>query len=225
MIRYALLLAILSTPPAFAEDSSFDVSMGGQKLGRVIYSGQSDGKGQAQIRAVFNNTPLGVFDGTYDASSRPVGNKGEVNYRGLSKSSGKTRDVSITSNAKGRAIAVTISPDKDKTAFSNLANVTVEGLLNPVLTFGRLATSTTCPKAFKIYDARRIIQVTPRASKKVDDVLTCNLDYTVVAGPGHLSPFRFTSLKLTLTYDPTRIKTGPSRFTLRVGIFEVTFSR
>lgn len=225
MIRHAILLAFLTASPTLAEERAFDVSMGGQKLGQVIYSGQPDGREPAQIRAVFNNTPLGVFNGSYEASSRPAGNTDEVIYRGNSKSNGKTRDVSVTTNGKGRVLAVEIFPEKDRTAFSDLANVTVEGLLNPVLTFDRLTSGTSCPKAFKIYDARRIIQVTPRASEKVEDVLTCLLDYKVIAGPGHLSPFRFTSLKLKLTYDPTRFKTGPSSFTLRAGIFEITFSR
>jgi hypothetical protein len=47
------------------------------------------------------------------------------------------------------------------------------------------------------------------------------MQYRVVAGPGHLSPFRFTALDLTLTYGKTGglagidISTGPFRVSLR----------
>jgi hypothetical protein len=98
-------------------------------------------------------------------------------------------------------------------------------VLNPVAGFGQFLGQNTCPKAFMLYDGRRVVQVTPKSEATTDGVKTCKLDYRVILGKGHLSPLYFKNIAVTVTFDPRVTPSGPSALVMRSGLFGVEFRR
>lgn len=214
----AACLACLSLP-AQAADQTYRIYLGGLELGWFRYSGAPD---DARISSRFDNTPLGVFNGSYEGASRS--RAGGVLYRGKSLSSNKNREVEIIQSRKGRVSEVTISPTKDQTSYSSPTAVP-DGVMDPVAGFGQLLSQQYgCPGAFQLYDGRRVVQVTPK-SETGGPVNTCVMDYRVVLGKGHLSPLYIKNITVTVTFDPAVAETGPSVLSLRSGLFGVEFRR
>jgi hypothetical protein len=213
-----LILALLSAP-AQAADQTYKVYLGGMELGWLRYSGTLN---NARLTSLFDRTPLGVFDGTYEGSSRA--RSGGAIYRGKSVSTNKNREVEIISDRSGQVTQTTITPDKDRTELSIPAAVP-RGVLDPVAGFGQfLQQKSGCPKAFKLYDGRRVVQVAPKAATS-GAVTSCVMDYSVILGKGHLSPLYIKHITITMEYDPAIATVGPSVMKLRSGIFGVEFRR
>lgn len=220
MLRASIcLLCLVLALPAQAADQSYKVFLGGTELGWFRFSGTAN---NARIASIFNNTPLGVFNGGYEGESRVQ--SGQTVYRGKSNASSKTRDVEIRLTA-GTVTETTIAPEKDRTGYSDPATLPA-GLLDPVAAFSQfLLQKNACPPAFKLYDGRRVVQVTPKSADLVGAVRTCVMDYQVVLGKGHLSPLGIKHLTVTVTFDPSVAKTGPSQLSLQTGPFGVMFQR
>lgn len=217
MLRLAVFLMLLSSPAQ--ADQNYKVFLGGQQLGWLRYEGNAQA---ARMSSLFDNTPFGVFNGSYQGESRS--GKAGVAYRGKSLSSHKNREVEIRGDATGRVTEVVVVPQKDMTALSVPAEVPL-GVLDPVAGFGRLLGQSTCPEAFQLYDGRRVVQVTPGKTTDVAGVTTCFLDYRVVQGKGHLSPLYIKDITIKMVFDPAVAETGPSVMTLRSGLFAVEFRR
>lgn len=217
-ILVAVILAMLALPVQ-AADQTYKVYALGIDLGTFRYSGTPQ---NARIISQFDNTPLGVFNGSYEGDSRV--RSGGMIYHGKSVSSNKNREVEITTTAAGRVADITVSPAKDRTAYSDPAELP-DGLLNPVAGFAQFLGQNTCPQAFKLYDGRRVVQVTPKSESTSGAVKTCVLDYRVILGKGHLSPLYFKTIAVTVTFDPSIAKTGPSALVMRSGLFGVEFRR
>jgi hypothetical protein len=198
---------------------NFKVYLGGNQLGWLKYEGR---EGDARLSSVFDNTPFGVFNGSYAGESRR--RAGGTAYRGKSLSSSKDREVEIRSDSTGRMTEVAISPATDRTALSDAA-VVPDAVLDPVAGFGRLIGQKTCPAAFQLYDGRRVVQVTPGKTTVSAGVTTCQMDYRVVQGRGHLSPLFIKDISMKMVFDPAVAAVGPSLLTLRSGIFVVEFRR
>lgn len=218
MLERAALLLVLAASPAVAEQS-YTVFLGGHQLGTLRY----DPGATAELRSIFDGTPLGVFDGGYEGRSRQTSGQA-ARYEGKSSAKRKSRAVEIATDRAGQVVEVTIIPEKDRTALSDPAEVP-EGVLNPVAGFGRLVSGSTCPEAFKLYDGRRVIAVSPGKSSTDGPVTTCWMDYRVILGPGHLSPLYIKSIDIKMVFDSSNAKIGPQEFTLRSGVFEVAFRR
>lgn len=217
MLRLVALMMLFSTPAQ--ADQSYKVFLGGQQLGWLRYEG---GGANARLSSLFDNTPLGVFNGSFEGQSRRNG-AGTV-YRGKSLSSNKNREIEIRTDPKGRVAEVVVSPQKDQTPLSDPGAVPA-GVLDPVAGFGRLIGQNGCPDTFQLYDGRRVVQVTPGKTTKAGDVTTCLMDYRVVQGRGHLSPLYIKDISLRLVFDPAIATNGPSLLTLRSGLFAVEFRR
>jgi hypothetical protein len=211
MLKVAVLL-LLATPAA--AEQAFDVFLGGHQLGWLRYSGT---EGRAELTSLFDRTPLGVFDGTYEGASTGR------DYRGISQSSNKTRTVEIRQH-QGRVTEVAITPEKDRTDLSTPAAVPA-WVLDPVAGFGRLIAQSRCPDAFRLYDGRRVITVSPGKTSTTAGVTTCDMAYQVTQGRGHLSPLYVRNISIKMVFDPAIAATGPSLITLRSGIFAVEFRR
>jgi hypothetical protein len=217
---FAAIAIILFAVPAQAADQNYKVYLGGRELGWFRYSGNI---GKASISSLFDNTPFGVFDGSYSGQSR--NRAGGVVYQGKSVSSNKNREVEIIQARLGRVSAVTISPEQDLTDYS-LPSAVPDGVLDPVAGFSRfLSAQESCPAAFQIYDGRRVVQVVPKSQNIEGAVRTCVMDYQVVLGKGHLSPLYIRHITVTITFDPAIAATGPSLLSLRTGLFAVEFRR
>ncbi|MGJ8615319.1 MAG: hypothetical protein ACSHWS_00675 [Sulfitobacter sp.] len=228
LIRWALCgLAAFCALCAFGESSAqaqtFEVKLGDKSLGTLAYSRDSKGE---NLRSALNNTPLGVFNGTFAASSQQVQSSSGASahkYRSISKSSRKTRQIGLVVEA-GRAVEVVIEPSSQRTALSDVKNVP-QGVIDPVGGIGHLIGARGCPKAFTIYDGRRAIRLQPNGAKRDADLLTCAIQYKVIAGPGHLSPLYISSVKMQVQYDLSGSQQRLSRMQLGSGLFNLVLNR
>ena len=208
---------------SLAQAQTFDVNLGNKKLGSLTYGRAAKGE---TLRSNLNNTPLGVFNGTFKASSRPIqsssGTKAQK-YQSLSKSSRKTRKITLLI-AAGRAVETGIDPATERTDLSDINRVPRD-VIDPVGAIGRLILAQGCPKEFTIYDGRRAIRLKPNGSKKEADLLTCAIQYKVVAGPGHLSPLYISSVKMQVQYDFSSDRQELTQMKLGAGLFSLVLSR
>ncbi len=186
----ALALALTS---AMAQAETFSVQLAGRDLGSLTYQGGAS----PALQSSLNNTPLGVFNGTFTATSEST--SAGQQYRGISQSSRKNRDISVLFS-EGRAIDTVITPTSEMTSLSNVAAVPV-GVMDPVGAFGQFVGAKRCPAAFRFYDGRRAILLQPVGQAEVAGQLVCDMSYRVSDGPGHLSPLYIKSISVNLVYD------------------------
>jgi len=156
----------------------------------LVYS--QDGAKEA-MRSTLDNTPLGVFNGTFE------GITDGVHYRSISVSSRKTRDIAVRFD-HGVAVETVISPEDERTDLS-VASAAPPAVIDPVATFGRFVNASGCPAAFRVYDGRRAVLVQPTNEVTNGTELQCEMSYHVTHGPGHLSPFYLKWISVALTYD------------------------
>ncbi|MGC1494784.1 MAG: hypothetical protein WA790_03175 [Sulfitobacter sp.] len=202
---------------------TLEVTLGGKNLGTLTYSKTAKIE---KLRSSLDNTPLGVFNGTFSASARStVSSTGmtERKYQSISKSSRKTRKVAIFTS-DGRVIETSVTPQTEMTKLSEPTRVPA-GVVDPVGAIGRLMWARGCPKALTIYDGRRAIALTPNGSMTADDQLICALKYNVVAGPGHLSPLYISKVKMQIQYDLTNGKQKLTQIKMGSGLFNLVLKR
>lgn len=217
MLSIALMLSATT-----AQAETFSVSLGKVTLGQLAYS---DSSGGTTLKARLNNTPLGVFDGTFNGTAKPatVANGGAtMHYTGISKSSRKSRTVEV-GFAKGRAVDTKVTPASEATPLSDPAKAP-KNITDPARAIGMLINSTGCPARINIYDARRAIALIPTGAEAKNGKLICNVAYKVTAGPGHLSPLKIANAKMQITYDTAK---GQSlrQITLGSGPFNLVLER
>lgn len=207
---------MLAAAPLGAQ--TFAVTLGGATLGQLSYElrGQT-----ATLRSTFDNTPLGVFNGTFAGTSR--GSAATSTFTGESRSSRKSRIVTVEIS-EGRARETRVTPEHERTELSDVAMVPA-GVRDPVRVIGALIGSAGCPPQVQMYDGRRVVRLSPLAEARAGDVLTCELGYRVIAGPGHLSPLRITSARMQLRYATSAGAQQLRQLTLSSGLFSVTLTR
>ena len=215
MTRMPLIaaLTVLIAGPAVAQSQSYAMMLGNRQLGTLSFDGSGS---NVDLLSRLDNTPLGVADGTFEATARDTG--GAVSYTSRNRGS-KTRDIAITRQG-GRVAAVTIEPADDMTDVSQPAQVPA-GTMTPAEVFGTLANGTTCPNPLAMYDGRRVVQLATTAMDADGDTVTCALSYRVVAGKGHLSPFNFKSLSMSVIYRAKSL----AQITVSAGGFDVNLVR
>lgn len=216
-ILCAAIFCIVLGAPASAQ--SFSVALGNNILGQLKYSDQG---GRETLVSNLNNTPMGVFNGTFKGTSRGVAAGRE--FIGQSVSSRKTRTITTITKG-GRAIQTTVTPTSEETKLSNVANVPA-GLIDPVMAVGWLIqTGKGCPSTLHIYDGRRAIALTPTGQTAQNGMLTCDIAYTVFAGPGHLSPLKISKAKMQLNYAIDGTEQRLTHIRMGSGIFRLVLTR
>ncbi|MEO0917808.1 MAG: hypothetical protein AAFY31_12640 [Pseudomonadota bacterium] len=202
---------------AFAE--TFVVRLGERDLGTMTF--QRDGDAM-RLRVSLNNTPLNLFDGTLDASSRPVRMaNGDIRRQllALSDTTRKNREISVIFD--GDVVTdVVVNPASEKTPLSVAENVPI-AVIDPVRAFGQIVSGQQCPGLMQIYDGRRAVRLTTMQSTLSGDIVRCDVAYRVIAGPGHLSPLSFKNATVALFYDAQRF----ANLTVTAGPFSITFVR
>lgn len=200
MLLRAFAALVLLAAPAIAE--RFDVRLGGAVVGHLDYT-------PGRISSALTNTPLGAADGTFEAALLPAAD-GTL-YR-AANSAGRRIDVLF---ANGVVRDTTVTPASEATALSDPKAVP-RGILDPITGFGRFAEARDCPPAFRMYDGRRAILVSPRDRAAEGGTITCRYDYTVTHGPGHVRPFRIRNLRLDAVYAGRlqRLSIGAGPFTV-----------
>lgn len=216
-VRFGAVLLALSITAGATQAQTFRATLGDRVIGTLTY----DGGATQTLRTVLDNTPLGVGDGTFEGVTRAAktsDGRRVIQYVGTSRSSRKGRKISVLLDG-GRVIQTEITPDSERTALSDPAAVPAN-VMDPVSALARLIRAKSCPAAFRLYDGRRAIRISPVRSRQWGGLRTCEMHYDVIVGPGHLSPFGFKALTLDLTYDSNgllamEIRTGPFRLYLR----------
>ncbi len=215
-MKFAPLLCVITLAcPAGAE--TFNVSLGGKSLGTLSYA--KKGK-TSTLTSILSNTPLGVFNGNFQGSS--VGSLNSSTFIGTSKSSRKQRVVNVEIS-KGKPISTTVTPAKEQTDQSNVAQVQ-HGVIDPIRAISQLITAKDCPPPMRLYDGRRVVSLAPSSRQHSSTALTCDVNYQVIAGPGHLSPLRISSAKMRLSYDLTGAQQSLRQIKISSGIFSLSLT-
>ncbi len=215
MTRLPLFAALLFlvTGPALAQSQSYAMTLGNRQLGTLTF----DGSGQnVHLLSSLDNTPLGVADGTFEATTKTEGEA--VAYKGINRGS-KTRDIAIA-RQNGAVREVSVAPTNEMTDMSDASKVPV-GTLTTAEVFGALANGTTCPNPMAMYDGRRVAQLTTTAMVQTGDTVTCEMSYRVIMGKGHLSPFNFKSFSMQAIYTTGAL----TQVTVSAGGFNVNLIR
>ncbi|MFV0491185.1 MAG: hypothetical protein ACK5M4_05165 [Pseudorhodobacter sp.] len=197
LMRWFLACLFLIAPPAMAE--SWQVILGDRVLGELEYSRSGARK---FLSTRLNNTPLGVFNGTFEARSGPATTEEGLivtQYISEGKSTRKHRVISVLS-LDGRVRDIVIQPPGEATELSIPSAVPVP-VLDPVEAFAALSASRDCPAPLRFHDGRRVVGIATQSRQVTGGKLRCAMNYRVTAGPGHLSPLRFTALDMVLVYS------------------------
>lgn len=192
-----LLMALLAAPAA-AHADTFQAFLGSRPIGTLETSAQGE---SATLATRLENTPFGVADGAFEATSAPARTAdGETVVQYLSRSAFTTssRTVSILF-AAGRVAETTIDPEADRSELSEPAAVPA-GVVDLAQAFARLASAGGCPGLLLVYDGRRVGQLATESSEAVPEGTLCHASYDIVAGPGLLSPLGVRSFDLEITY-------------------------
>ena len=207
-MRLAFVLALLAST---ASAETFNLSLGGSSIGSMTFDGST-------LRSSVTDSPMGVANGAFLASSRRVQQAdGSVVTQYLSEAPRKNRTISVLHDG-GRAVDTTVSPSSDATALSDPAAVPA-GVIDPVQALARMTSASSCPSGMSFYDGRRVITLSPSGASQDGTTQTCNMDYRVTAGPGHMSPLFIKKARMELTYTAGRlsqISIGSGPFTLYV---------
>ena len=211
-----LSCVLLLAAPAGAE--TFDVALGKKKLGTLSYSVSGP---KTTLRSTLDNTPLGVFNGSFVGND--TGSSSRNTFVGNSKSSRKQRIVTVQI-AKGKAVNTDITPASERTDLSEITKVQ-SGVINPVRAIGQLITANDCPAKMRLYDGRRVIALSPTGKSQSGDTLVCSMSYKVVAGPGHLSPLSISSAKMQLNYEVAAGQQTLQQIQISSGIFKLKLNK
>lgn len=224
LFRTFLVLAFITAfSPTSTSAQTFSVNLGGRTIGTLTYTRESNVE---TMQTTMNNTPMGVFNGSYKGTSSPVRtneNKTVHQYFGDKNSSRKNRQTSILKD-KNKVIKTTISPLSDRTELSEAKRVPTP-VVDPVAAFGRFFATSGCPRRFQIYDGRRVISLTPTSEEQKDSILVCEMDYLVTDGPGHLSPLYIKSASTRLAYDLSNGRQKLTSLRFSSGLFKVILTR
>jgi hypothetical protein len=216
-----LVAVALSVPPVSAQ--SYDLRLGDSFLGTLVYE---EDVGVTRIKATLSNTPLGLFNGTFEAVSRSVpttSGKSLREYQSLGVSSRKTREIAVLLDREG-VVETRVRPQSERTNLSNPDNV-VDIVIDPVSALGVMLSAAECPSDLRFYDGRRVILLSMLSSQMVDGELSCELSYSVIAGPGHLSPLYIHNMSLTLSYNSRADTQVLSLMQLSAGLWSLNIVR
>ncbi|MBT3140482.1 hypothetical protein DS909_00990 [Phaeobacter gallaeciensis] len=219
-------LTMLSHAQAvMAETQLFDVHMMGRTLGQVTYSRtQKDHGLHSTLTARLNNTPMGVFDGVFigvrQPSTGPDGRQA-YEYRVSNVSPKRTRKVSVLFRNE-RVVQTRVTPPYKNAMALDLENAPLIAT-DMIDAFGAVSAQTQCPGSLRIYDGRRLIRVSPKSSIVQSKQLTCLMTYKVIKGPGHLHPFNFRSVGVSLTYKTDALgRNALDQIDLNAGVFNIS---
>ncbi|TRD22187.1 DUF3108 domain-containing protein [Palleronia caenipelagi] len=206
-MKSLILAAGLATSAMPAVAETYDIRLAGSTVGSLTAT-------PTALTSQLNNTPMGAADGWFKATSDGT------TYAAENSGGRKIRTVI----EGGRVTSTTVTPNSEATDLSEPSAVPA-GVLDPVRGFAQVMRAGDCPDAFRMYDGRRAIEVTPKSRSREGNLLICQMDYRVIAGPGHVSPFRLKNLTMETRYtiDGDRV-TGMALMRLKAGPFTVTLA-
>ena len=113
--------------------------------------------------------------------------------------------------------AVDVFPKKERTKFTNPKLIDFE-FIDPALSITKIFNSP-CKNSFVVYDGRRVIDII--AIEQISK-FECGYLYKIREGPGHLAPFNFKKIAISVFFDQTGnsasrsviVKAGPFKLFL-----------
>jgi hypothetical protein len=181
-----------------AEIQRYDLLLGQRQLGTLSFDTDT-----LDLEMDLDNTPFGIADGYFNAQSGPIRTPEGISVTQYLSQSAK-RQISFVMD-ESKVLATTISPTREATTLSEPEAVPA-GVIPLTEGFAAIATVGSCPTPFTMYDGRRVVQVATRAQSTNNTDIQCEMDYHVTAGPGHLSPFRFSTLDMALIYRDSTLE-------------------
>lgn len=210
--------ALFAALPATASEESFEVSLGGNRLGRITHALSG---GTRDLTLLLDSTPLGVFNGSY--AGRSVTSGPVTRHTGRTRSTRKSRDLSMTIDG-GALREVSLLPEEERTALTAPGAVTGP-VLDPVSGFGALLETSSCPDGLQIYDGRRVGRFSLEEEQRTSGQVACQTRYRVISGPGYLEPLGISQLSVEMTYDAGTTPWRLLRIGARSGPFTLAVDR
>jgi hypothetical protein len=228
MLRLALILPLVWPAAALAGPITYDVHAGGLRVGTlsVATRDQSDtyeitveAEATGFMGAVTRSHYSGKASGTFDAAGLPV----PGHFRALSERIFKSRDTEISFEA-GTPVRVSLSPDRDRTDFTDPAMVP-DARLDSLSYFRSLFTTAAgaCPPDGALYDGRRLVSVAFAPPDAQDGNTRCAGSYRIDHGPDHSMQNGRRSFTMVLVYPPEG--GAPSSLTITAGKTDVLLTR
>ena len=205
---FAIALCLIA---GSAHADTFRLYLGGSEVGQMTIDSTT-------LRVNVTDSPMGVANGTFSASSKDVQMAdGRVVRQYLSDTPRKGRTISVL-HANGQVIETTVSPSGDATDMS-VASAVPSGVMDTIAALNRITRGNSCPGTMNIYEGRRVIRLSLSGSANDGATQTCDIAYRVTAGPGHLSPLYIRNAQMQLTYTSgqlAQIVIGSGPFSLTV---------
>lgn len=213
----------LALLPSFslAEDFKyFSISFLGKQIGSLKIRDETNGDSKIiHITGEVSSSPLRLFNGKFYYKTIITGiNSGSSRILYESSVDATFKDRRIKYWVRDDVlIAVDVFPKKEQTKFTNPKQIDFE-FIDPAYSITKLL-SSPCKNSFTIYDGRRAIDV---LAIKSASILQCRYLYKIRKGPGHLAPFNFKKIEISIFFDQERdlanrsmiVKAGPLKLNL-----------
>lgn len=212
------LVIILAVLPCFSAADDFkylSISLFGKQIGfiKVREVLNIDSK-VIHVNGKISSSPFRIFNGKFEYKTVITeidSEASKIHYESNVDATLKERKISYWVR-NDRLIAVDVFPKNKKTKFTNPKKIDFE-FIDPAYAITKLL-SAPCKNSFKIYDGRRVVDVT---SIKPTSKSDCRYVYKIQKGPGHLSPLNFKTFEISTFLDQNGnsavrsmiIKTGP----------------
>ena len=193
---------ILTLPPCFTAADEFkylSISFFGKQIGFIKVREVSNvDSTKIRVDGKIFSSPFKMFNGGFKHKTtftKINSGASRLHYESSVDATFKQRKINYWVN-NDRLIAVDVFPKNEKTIFTNPNRIDFE-FIDPAYAITQLLT-TPCKNSFKIYDGRRIIEVT---SIEATSKLECGYVYKIRKGPGHLRPFNFKTFEISTFFD------------------------
>jgi hypothetical protein len=229
IVRLLFLVLLLALPAAAqAESFAYSVTANGLNFGTLHvetggegadYTVDVEAEATGFLGAITRSHYAGGAKGRLDPDGAPVPRI----FHAISERIFKRRDTEITF-ADGRPATVALTPERDRTAFTDPATVTDQRLDS--LSFFRTLFVThpgTCPADGALYDGRRLLAVAFAPPEPRDGAIRCAGTYRIEKGPDHSLQKDVRAFTLVLVYPPDG--GAPTTLTVTSGGNEVALTR
>lgn len=222
LIRTFLVVFLALSPCVSLADvyKYFSISFLGKEIGTINVREMSNIDSKViHLNGKISSSPFKIFNGRFEYTTFITElNKAasRIHYKSSVDATFKQREINYRVS-NDRLVAVDVFPKREETKFTNPKQIDFE-FIDPASAIATLL-RMPCKKSFIIYDGRRIIEVT---SIKQTTELECGYLYKIQKGPGHLSPFNFTTFEISTFFGQDGnpavrsmiVKTGPFKLIL-----------
>lgn len=224
LIRTFLVVFLALSPCVSVADEYkyFSISFLGKEIGTINVREVSNINSKViHLNGKISSSPLKIFNGRFEYKTTITKlNKAasRIHFKSSVDATFKQRKINYWVN-NDRLIAVDVFPKNEKTIFTNPNRIDFE-FIDPAYAITQLLT-TPCKNSFKIYDGRRIIEVT---SIKPASKFSCGYRYKIQKGPGHLSMFNFKTFEISTFFDQEGNSASRSMI-VEAGLFKLILSK